>query len=132
MLLYNNSMAGPFPPKPHKPISYHTSVFLRLANYLKLFWRLLFDRRVSYLLKLLPLGALIYMVSPLDWLIPVIDDIMIAWLAVYLFVELCPPEIVEQHRKAIEGVLEGKWREPPDEQQIDEEDIVEGEFHEKQ
>jgi uncharacterized membrane protein YkvA (DUF1232 family) len=125
-------MAGSHPQKPHKPISYRTSVFVRIANYLKLFWRLLIDRRVSYLLKLIPLAALVYMISPLDWLIPVIDDLVIAWLAVYLFVELCPPEIAEQHRKAIEGVLEGKWREASDEQHIEEEDIIEGEFHEKQ
>jgi uncharacterized membrane protein YkvA (DUF1232 family) len=124
-------MAGPLPPKPHKPISYHTSVFVRFANYLKLFWRLLIDRRVSFWLKLIPLAALVYMVSPLDWLIPVIDDLVIAWLGMWLFVELSPPEIADEHRKAIEDVLEGKWREPSDDQHIEEEDIIEGEFHEK-
>jgi uncharacterized membrane protein YkvA (DUF1232 family) len=131
MLLYNHSMTDPDPRKPQKPILYRPGVFVRLANYLKLVWRLLIDQRVSFLLKLIPLGALIYMVSPLDWLIPVIDDLVIVWLGVYLFVEFCPPEIVAGHRRAIEGVLDGAWREAQEAEQIAEDDIIEGEFHEE-
>jgi hypothetical protein len=125
-------MTDPEPGKPQKPIPYRASVFLRIANYCRLFIRLLLDRRVSFLLKLLPLGAAVYAISPLDWLIPVIDDLVIAWLAVYLFVELSPPEIVAEHRKAIESVLDGKLREAQDEPYIAKENIIEGEFHEKQ
>ena len=124
-------MADPDSHKSKKVIAYHASIFVRFANFLKLFWRLLIDRRVSYLLKLIPVFALLYVFSPLDWLIPVVDDLLILCLGVYLFVELCPPEIVSEHRQAIEGVLDGEWRDPSDERQIDEEDIIEGEFHEK-
>jgi uncharacterized membrane protein YkvA (DUF1232 family) len=139
MLLYNHNMGDPESRKPRKTIPYHTSVFERIANYLKLFWRLLLDRRVSLLLKLIPVCALIYVISPLDWIIPVIDDLVIACLGIYLFVELCPPEIVSEHRKSIEFVLDGEWRDAgrnerrsvPDEPPIDEQDIIEGEFHEK-
>ena len=131
MLLYNHLMADPEPRKPPKPIPYRTSVFLRIANYLKLFLRLLLDRRVSFLLKLIPLGALVYALSPLDWIIPVIDDLVIAWLAVYLFMEFCPPEIVAEHRKAIESVLVGQWRDAADEPFNSEEEIIEAEFREK-
>lgn len=105
---------------------------MRVANYLKLFLRLLLDLRVSFLLKLIPLGAFLYVLNPLDRLIPVIDDLVILSIGVYLFVELCPVKIVQEHRKAIEGVLEGKWREEQDEDEIAEEDIIEAEFHEKQ
>jgi uncharacterized membrane protein YkvA (DUF1232 family) len=131
MLLYNHLMPDPESRRPHKPIQYHTSVFVRFANYLKLFWRLLLDRRVSLLLKLIPLCALLYVISPLDWLIPVVDDLLIASLGMFLFVELCPLEIVSEHRKAIESVLDAAWRDAPDEETIHEEDIIEGEFHEK-
>jgi uncharacterized membrane protein YkvA (DUF1232 family) len=124
-------MAFPEEPRPKKPIPYRLSLFLRLANYLKLFLRLYLDRRVSFWLKLIPLVALLYAISPLDWFIPVVDDLVIACLAVYLFVELCPSEIVAEHRKAIETVLEGRWRDAPDEPPIAEEEIMEGEFHEE-
>ena len=132
MLLYNFRMADSDPRKPKKIISYQAGVIERLANYLKLFWRLLLDRRVSILLKLIPLAALIYGISPLDWFIPVIDDLVIACLAVYLFVELCPPEIASEHQRAIENVLAGEWRDAPEEKPIADEDIIEGEFHERQ
>jgi uncharacterized membrane protein YkvA (DUF1232 family) len=125
-------MTAPDPRKPRQPIPYRTSVFVRIANYLKLFWRLLLDPRVSILLKLIPFAAFVYGVSPLDWVIPVVEDLLIAVLGVYLFVELCPTEIVAQHRQAIEGVLEGKARDAQDDEKIAEEDIIEGEFHDDQ
>lgn len=132
MLLYNICMTGSISPNPRQPIPYRANVFVRIANYLKLFYRLLFDQRVSFLLKLIPLGAFLYVLNPLDRLVPVIDDLVILSIGVYLFVELCPPAIVQEHRKAIEGVLEGKWREEQDEGEITEEDIIDAEFHEKQ
>ena len=48
---------------------------------IKLILRLLADPRVSPLLKLLPIGALVYWISPIDFL-PVnpIDDGLIIWL----------------------------------------------------
>jgi uncharacterized membrane protein YkvA (DUF1232 family) len=113
-----------------KPVKYRPGIFVRLSNYLRLFWRLLLDSRVSFLLKLIPVAILAYWLSPLDRIIPVIDDLVIAGLGVYLFVELCPPEIVLQHRKAIEKVLDGQWRETQQDEQIAEEDIIEAEFHE--
>ena len=131
-MLYNDLMAFPEAPKPQKPIVYRASLFLRIDNYLRLFLRLLLDRRVSFMLKLIPLGAVLYAVSPLDWFIPVVDDLVIACLAVYLFVELCPSGIVAEHRKGIETVLEGRWRDALDESPVDEEDIAEGEFYEEQ
>ncbi len=122
-------MTGPIHRKPRRPIKYQNSVFIRFANYLKLFRRLLFDGQVNILLKLIPLAALIYVINPLDRIIPVVDDLVIAGLAVYLFVELSPPQIVAQHRRAIEGVLEGEWRDAAeDETGVD--DPLDGEFHE--
>jgi hypothetical protein len=62
----------------------------------KLVLRLISDPRVSLFLKLLPIGSLAYLVIP-D-LVPLpFDDAAIIWLATYLFVELCPPGVVQEH-----------------------------------
>jgi uncharacterized membrane protein YkvA (DUF1232 family) len=74
----------------------------------KLMFQLLGDRRVSAWLKLIPLGALVYFVSPID-LIPAavvpgigaLDDVALLWLGYYMFLELCPPEVVRELAKKI-------------------------------
>lgn len=74
----------------------------------KLILRLIGDRRVNPWLKIIPVAGLAYLVSPLDIIpdimLPVVgelDDAAILWLTNYLFIELCPPEIVNEHVKAI-------------------------------
>lgn len=76
----------------------------------KLILRLVRDRRVSPWLKIIPVGGLLYLISPLDLIpdiaLPVIgelDDAAVLWLTNYLFIELCPPEIVQEHVKALTG-----------------------------
>jgi uncharacterized membrane protein YkvA (DUF1232 family) len=73
-----------------------------IALRVRLILRLMGDRRVSFWSKLIPIGALIYLVSPIDALmgIPVVDaldDAAVLWLGYYLFVELAPPEVVKEH-----------------------------------
>jgi uncharacterized membrane protein YkvA (DUF1232 family) len=36
-------------------------------------------------------------------IIGVLDDAAILWLGSYVFTELCPPEVVEEHKKALAG-----------------------------
>jgi uncharacterized membrane protein YkvA (DUF1232 family) len=74
----------------------------------KLILRLVGDRRVSLWLKIIPIAGLAYLVSPLDIIpdiaLPIIgelDDAAVLWLTNYLFIELCPPEIVQEHVKAL-------------------------------
>ena len=85
-------------------------VVRNLANQLKLIFRLMGDKRVSFLAKLVPVGAFAYLLMPADLapniVLPVIgmvDDAAILWLGSYLFTELCPPEVVEEHMKALAG-----------------------------
>lgn len=80
--------------------------FRRLYDEVRLIARLLKDPRVNFLLKLLPIGALIYLFFPLD-ASPVnpLDDGLVVWLGGYLFVELCPDEVVEEHREALQKPL---------------------------
>ena len=70
----------------------------------KLILRLMADPRVSPFVKLLPLGALVYLVSPLDFVIGGFDDAAILGVGYYFFLEMCPPDVVEEHRRAIEGI----------------------------
>ena len=67
---------------------------------IKLIMRLLGDGRVNPLIKLLPIGSLIYLVMP-DIAPGPIDDAAVIWLATYLFVELCPPAVVEEHLESL-------------------------------
>jgi uncharacterized membrane protein YkvA (DUF1232 family) len=74
----------------------------------RLVLRLLRDRRVNTWLKLIPIGGVIYLISPID-LIPeialpvigVLDDAAILWLTNHLFIELCPPDVVQEHVRAL-------------------------------
>ncbi|MCX6066337.1 MAG: hypothetical protein NT121_11370 [Chloroflexi bacterium] len=72
----------------------------------KLVFRLLGDKRVSPWIKLIPIGALVYLVSPIDLIMGIpgldaLDDAAILWLGYYTFIELCPPEIVRELSKNI-------------------------------
>lgn len=75
---------------------------------LKLIARLMGDRRVSFLFKLLPVATLAYLIWPIDMVsvipgLAALDDIAIVSLGNYLFVELCPPNVVQEHMKALMG-----------------------------
>lgn len=99
----------------NKPIMPHSGgIFEQLSARIKLILRLMKDRRVNPLLKLLPIGSLLYMIIP-DLAPGPIDDAAIIWIGAYLFVELCPPEIVEEHRRELESVIEGQFREVSEE-----------------
>jgi hypothetical protein len=105
--------------------------FRSLYGELRLIARLLKDPRVSFWLKILPIGALIYLFSPLD-ISPInpLDDGLVLWLGGYFFIELCPDDVVEEHRKALRtpiskdstvsesppDVVEGSFREVPGDQ----------------
>jgi uncharacterized membrane protein YkvA (DUF1232 family) len=80
------------------------------VNRLKLIFKLMGDPRVSPLVKLIPVGSLVYLVSPIDVIMGIpglaaLDDAAILWMGSNLFVELCPPEVVQEHLQAIVGSL---------------------------
>lgn len=82
-----------------------------LSLRIKLILRLIGDSRVSPLLKLIPIGSLAYFVIP-DLAPGPIDDVAVMWLATYLFVELCPPNVVQEHMDSLKSVLPGEWSDP--------------------
>lgn len=79
-------------------------IFTNMSRTIRLVIRLLLDRRVNIFLKLLPIGALVYMAVPEA--IPVVDDVLIFGLGTYVFVELCPADVVQEHRDQLAGLEE--------------------------
>ena len=105
----------------HDIISNQNSGFLQdLVLRIKLILRLIGDRRVNFLLKLLPIAAAIYVISPVDLIpgavFPVIgalDDAVVIWLGTTLFVTLCPDDVVQEHTNTLQKVVTGTWRDAP-------------------
>jgi uncharacterized membrane protein YkvA (DUF1232 family) len=78
----------------------------------KLIIRLIGDKRVSVWAKLVPIGALIYVISPVDIImgipgIDALDDAAVVALGSYIFLELCPPAVVQEHMKALNSNMDG-------------------------
>jgi uncharacterized membrane protein YkvA (DUF1232 family) len=90
----------------------------------RLILRLMADRRVSFWLKLLPVGSLLYLVNPIDIPGP-IDDIAVVSMGLYLFVDLCPPAIVAEHMHNLRHVVDSTVYDPPADGEV-----VDAEFHE--
>ncbi len=65
---------------------------------IKLIYRLLGDKRVNPFLKLLPIGGLLYFIIP-DLAIGPFDDAAVIGLSSYLFIELCPDGVVQEHMR---------------------------------
>ena len=82
-----------------------------LPKFLKLFLRLFNDSRVTLAAKLVPLGVLCYLILPMDLVPDVfpifgqIDDLVVIFLGMRLFLRLCPPAVVRAH---VEAIAEGR------------------------
>ena len=99
--------------------------FYHLGKSLRLALRLLFNRRVPFYLKLVPILAAIYVVLPRDLLpdiIPVVgrlDDVLVLYLSLFLFLKLASKYGEEDHSNTGVGsskdtsenkVVEGSYR----------------------
>jgi hypothetical protein len=91
-------------------------VFHDIMLRIKLILRLMADRRVSFLLKLLPIGSLVYLIVP-DFVPGPFDDAAMIAMLSYLFVELCPKEVVQEHMRALTSVVDADWREVDEEEE---------------
>lgn len=92
------------------PPSPSGGILKEIVMRLKLIIKLMADPRVNIFWKLLPIATLVYLVSPIDLApIPIIgalDDAAIIWLGNYLFIELCPPNVVAEHLKNLTSNLD--------------------------
>ncbi len=79
----------------------------QVVHSFQLVWRLLLDPRVPLLPKMIIPLVVLYVVSPIDLIpdmIPIagqLDDIGILFLGMRFFIELCPPDVVMEHRRAL-------------------------------
>ncbi len=95
-----------------------------LVRQFQLAWRLFWDRRVPWPPKLIPPLALAYVLSPIDILPDVtlglgqLDDIAVLLLAIKLFIELCPVDVVREHLQALGAKIQ-EWEAG---------EVIEGEF----
>ncbi|MEW5867759.1 MAG: hypothetical protein AB1894_00675 [Chloroflexota bacterium] len=100
-----------------------------LAVRIKLILRLMADARVNPLIKLLPIGSAVYLLFP-DLAPGPVDDVAILWLGTYLFVELCPPDVVQEHLEALRQVVPAEWHDATVEPSKTEGQIVDAEYWE--
>ncbi len=81
---------------------------IHLPNFIKLYWRLFTDRRVSVLPKAILVLGLVYLLVPtdalFDFMIPLglLDDAAVLILTAKAFMALCDPGIVEEHVQLID------------------------------
>lgn len=74
-----------------------------LPQFVRLFYRLMSDERVSFFTKLVPVIGVVLLLSPpgleLDAipLIGELDALVVMYFALKLFVWLCPPDVVREH-----------------------------------
>ncbi len=105
--------------------------FNEVAVRVKLVMRLMFDPRVNVFLKLLPLISLVYLFLP-DLMVGPLDDAAVIGIVFTLFVELCPPQVVEEYL----AVLRGQAAPPGARNQPSAaawpEDVIEGQFYDIQ
>lgn len=97
-----------------------------LMEKLPLALRLLLDRRVGFSQKMIPLLAIFYILSPLDFMPEVIlgpfgvlDDIGVFLLGLEAFIRFSPHEVVMDHVRRLRGYAP---------QPAEDEDIIEGEY----
>jgi uncharacterized membrane protein YkvA (DUF1232 family) len=84
--------------------------FLRhLPNFVRLYWRLFWDVRVSIWPKGLLLLSFLYVLSPIDIIpdaIPFfgeVDDLVVVIVVCRLFMYMCPREVVQEHVRQIDA-----------------------------
>jgi uncharacterized membrane protein YkvA (DUF1232 family) len=78
-------------------------VLQELVRRIKLFWRLLKDRRVPLWVKAIPVISLVYLAVPVDVVsdffvgLGQLDDLAVLALGYRLFIGLAPPQVVREH-----------------------------------
>jgi uncharacterized membrane protein YkvA (DUF1232 family) len=104
--------------------------FRGLYDRIILSWQLFWDKRVGLLPKLIPIFALIYVISPIDLLpalalgpLGMVDDASVVALMLALFAEVVPHDIVEEHMRRIRGGFQGS--------SSSDDDVIDGEVIEE-
>lgn len=102
-------------PNERRPVIYDENLnfFRNLILQARLVWLLMRDPRVPLWLKAVPISALVYAFLPFDFspdVIPLlgqIDDIAALMIGFGVFINLAPPNVVEEHMQTLTGHAPG-------------------------
>ncbi|MCD6356651.1 MAG: hypothetical protein J7L66_05125 [Anaerolineaceae bacterium] len=83
--------------------------------------KLMQDDHIDMLLKAIPVFCLIYLVVPFDLIIGPVDDAVVLYLGMDLFINLCPQDIVNKYLLELGGTRK----------ESSSEDVIDAEFKEK-
>ena len=115
---------------PQEDQDWIASQFEALSDQVSLTFSLIRDSRVNWKIKaLFFLASLGFFISPFDFPTP-LDDIGIIYAFSFIFVKLCPPEVVEELRTDPndDQESESESTQPPESPAEEDEDIIEGTF----
>lgn len=102
-------MADTTPKTTATPKNTDPSVLIEIWRSMQLVWQLMLDARVPFFPKLIVPLIILYVLSPLDVIPDVVlvlgqlDDIALLFFGTKLFINLCPPDVVAEHRRALGG-----------------------------
>lgn len=109
-----------------KQVKTKVNFFQDIVTYGKLAIRLMKDQRISWYIKAIPVIAVIYFISPID-LLPMVplDDVAVLGLAIYIFFELCPRDIIDEYLQTMDPniatTVSGQWKDVPPGQSVNSE-----------
>lgn len=106
-------------PNPSNKMVPSGSFLHELALRIKLILRLMGDKRVNPFVKIIPVASLVYLINPIDIPTP-IDDAAVLGLGMYLFMELCPQDVVAEHMRNLRNIKTQTAENEPE--------VVDGEF----
>ncbi len=99
------------------PYSPQGNILREVVQQIKLLYHLMLDPRVHPLAKLIPIAAVVYVISPVDIIsdvIPVLgqlDDAAIVMLGMRMFFEVAPPDVVREYLKRLaRPVSDSEWK----------------------
>jgi Zn-dependent protease with chaperone function len=89
-------------------------MFVSIFNHFRLTWRLVWDRRIKLWLKLFLIGipgayALIPLPEDILPVVGALDDLLFLGVSSLIFVAMCPPSLVAEHRAAMLRLAPGAY-----------------------
>ena len=89
---------------------------------IRLVIKLMQDDRIDIWIKAIPVFCLIYLIVPIDLLIGPIDDAIVLYVGMDIFISMCPQDIVNEYLLELNGKPKSSHNE----------EVIDVEFREKE